>query len=104
MSLKVAGIQASRKTVSQLAAPAEAISKPEKSFKSFLTALDKNKELSLHQDLQKLQKTILDGKKLDPRELLLYQIKAGQFSLNVELISKVGESLTATVRKFEQGQ
>lgn len=59
---------------------------------------------SLQQDLQKLQMDLASGRKLSSSELLLYQIKVGQFGIRVELLSKVAESLLGTVRKFQQGQ
>lgn len=54
-----------------------------------------------HKELVKLQQDLASGKKIPPRDLLLYQIKAGQFHLRVELISKSAETVLAAVRKFQ---
>jgi len=44
---------------------------------------------------------VASGHNFVPRELLLYQIKASQLHLQVELVSKAAESMLATVRKFQ---
>ena len=64
---------------------------------------DKKDPGSIHEELVKLSHSIQSGKDISAKELLFYQIKAGQFGLQVELLSKVGESLSSTVRKLEQG-
>ena len=56
---------------------------------------------SLHKELGALQQKALGGGAFDARELLLYQIKAGQFNMRVELVSKVAESLLGTLRKLQ---
>ncbi len=40
--------------------------------------------------------------KVQPAELLQYQLRAGQFGIQVELVSKVGESLSGSLRKLQQ--
>ena len=58
----------------------------------------------LYPQLVKLQADIMRGKTLNPRELLGYQIMAGQFNLRVEMLSKVAESASAAVKKFQTPQ
>ena len=59
--------------------------------------------LGLHQELTKVGQAIAGGRDLSARELLLYQVRAGQLGLRVELVSKVAESGLQTVRKLQQG-
>lgn len=73
-------------------------------FKEVLQQIPQSTKLDPHAELVKLQGLFLSGKKFEPRELLYYQIRASQFGLGVELISKVAESVSAALRKFEQGQ
>jgi hypothetical protein len=54
------------------------------------------------QEILTLQTRLLGAKELSPKELIVYQVKASQFGLQVELLSKVSESIVATVRKFQQ--
>lgn len=80
----------------------------EVSKESFSGVLNRVSEQSgdlktLQKDLKSFTEGIIQGKAYSPRELLFYQIKASQFGLGVELISKVGESASATLRKLEQG-
>ncbi|NLF24907.1 MAG: hypothetical protein GX589_04520 [Deltaproteobacteria bacterium] len=78
--------------------------------KSFKETLQKTKEslstlvwpsANLHQQIVQLQHRVASGHNFVPRELLLYQIKASQLHLQVELVSKAAESMLATVRKFQ---
>jgi hypothetical protein len=58
----------------------------------------------LYPQLVKLQADIMRGKNFSPRELLGYQIMAGQFNLRVEMLCKVAESASAAVKKFQTPQ
>ena len=80
------------------------------SGKSFQDALLQNKQglpalmwpnSDLHRQMAQLQHKVEAGYNFAPRELLLYQIKASQLHLQVELVSKAAESLLATARKFQ---
>jgi TolA-binding protein len=55
----------------------------------------------LHQELAQIQGKIEAGKSFSGRELLLYQIKASRFHVQVEMLSKVAESMLGTLRKFQ---
>jgi len=57
--------------------------------------------VNLHTQLVQLQHKVAGGAPFTPRDLLLYQIRAGQLHLQVELVSKAAESMLATVRKFQ---
>ena len=58
----------------------------------------------LHQELMAIQSKVLKGAALTPQELISFQIKANQFGVRVELISKVAESAMATTRKLQNQQ
>ena len=60
--------------------------------------------VDIQRDMRQLQADLVSGRKISAPELLLYQIRIGQFGLRVELMSKVAEGLLSTVRKFQQGQ
>ena len=87
-------------------APAQAVGG--KSFKEFLTELAGNKNLTggldMQADMNKIQTALAEGKSLPTTDLLFYQIKAGQFGLRVELLSKFAEAMSSTVKKFQSGQ
>ena len=55
-------------------------------------------------EIQALQQKVLNSNQLSPRDLLIYQIKVSQFGLHTELISKVAESASATMKKLQNGQ
>jgi hypothetical protein len=59
---------------------------------------------SIFTEVAAIQKRILDGKKLSTQELLVYQIKANQFGLHVELVSKVAESSLSTLKRLQSPQ
>lgn len=58
----------------------------------------------LFKEIQEIQKAILNGKELTGKDLIMYQIKTGQYSMRVELISKVAEAAVSTVKKFQNPQ
>lgn len=51
--------------------------------------------------MNQLSQRVLKGEHIGSKELLLYQIRAGQFGMRVELTSKVAESVSASVRKLQ---
>lgn len=55
-------------------------------------------------ELQQLQQKILKTQNPTARDLLLYQVRAAQFGMGVELVSKIAESVSATIRKFQSNQ
>ena len=59
---------------------------------------------SVFQQVQAVQSNIAAGKLVPYQELLLYQVRMGQLGLRVELLSKVAESVSSTVRKLQSGQ
>ena len=54
--------------------------------------------------LKEFTKKIMTGVQLTAREMLLYQIRVGEFNLRVELLSKCAEACNASLRKLQQGQ
>lgn len=72
-----------------------------KSFQEIKEALGGK---DLFSEIRTLQQNLLNGKGLTARELIFYQIKAGQFNLRVELFSKVAEGLVSTIKKFQNQQ
>jgi hypothetical protein len=77
---------------------------PQTSFKDVMKSVAKAGDLGgLQKDLNLFSQSVMAGKKFNPQDLIVYQMKAGQFGLGVELVSKVAESASATLRKLEQG-
>lgn len=76
-------------------------------FDQLFERLSQSKELSSvfgskgHEEILQFQNRALQGEGLSPRELLLYQVKAGEFNMRVELVSKAAESLLGTVKKLQ---
>lgn len=65
---------------------------------------DTTQPKDFHAELQGLYQRMEAGQKLQPQELLVYQIKAGEYHLKVELVSKAGEAVQGTLRRFQNGQ
>lgn len=55
-------------------------------------------------DLMVMRQRAMSAKEISPKDLILYQIKSSEFGLGVELLSKVAESVSTTVRKFQSNQ
>ena len=55
----------------------------------------------LHGELRELQRRVEGHAPISSRELLVYQLKASRFHLQVELLSKAAESLLGALRKFQ---
>lgn len=56
------------------------------------------------EELQQIGQKLTANHSFSPRELLLYQIKASDYHLRVELVAKTAESMLGTVRKFQNSQ
>jgi len=61
-------------------------------------------DLQVHSELLQVERAVAGGKGVPLADLINIQIKAGQFGLRVELLSKVAESATTTLRKLQSGQ
>lgn len=72
-----------------------------KEFKEVLDGLKGKGDPFL--EIQKMSKELLTKKDPTPQELILYQIKAQQFGLRVELVSKIAESAAGTFKKLQNG-
>jgi hypothetical protein len=57
--------------------------------------------VQLHRDVVVNRAQVLGGTSFSARELLAYQIKAGELSLRVEMLSKLADSFVGTVRKLQ---
>ncbi len=73
------------------------------SFKDVMNRVDGGTLGKLQQELNTFTQGVMNGKVFSPKDLIVYQIKAGQFGLGVELVSKLAESVSSTVKKLEQG-
>jgi hypothetical protein len=88
------------------AAVSQVVNKAEpakQTFKEVMSQVDTNTLNSLQRDLNNFSQGIMSGKTYSSKDLIVYQIKAGQFGLGVELVSKLAESVSSTVKKLEQG-
>lgn len=52
--------------------------------------------------MKEISQAASSGKTFSPKELLMFQIKANEFGVHVELVSKVSESANASMRKLQQ--
>lgn len=75
---------------------------PGKTFQSYLNELQA--EPRAGQLLSSLKGTLAKGQRLQPAELLLYQIKAGEYRLRVEIAAKAADAVLGTVRRFQNNQ
>jgi len=69
------------------------------SFEKILNAVQGKNDM--HEALQKMSNKLLSQKEMAPRELLQYQLMANAFHVKVELVSKVAESASATLKKLQ---
>lgn len=79
-----------------------------KSFQDVADAIAARKDdllgSNLQHDLQALQDKVLGGQAVSGRELISYQIRAQEFGLRVELLTKLADAGLHTVRRLQQGQ
>lgn len=54
--------------------------------------------------IEEFTQKVMAGVQFTSRELLLYQIRVGEFNLKVELVAKCAEAFNASLRKLQQGQ
>ena len=81
------------------------ISTPAQSFAEILGQMVEKRGITLDnfQQLNSLQHKVLSNKAVSPRDLLLLQMQMGKFNLQVELVSKLAESVSATFRRLQNG-
>jgi hypothetical protein len=95
--------------ISQSRIEAAAPEKKTESFKEVLSNLnekiawDRVFGVADHKALGDFRQRVTRGAHFTNQELLSFQIRAGEFGLRVELISKLADSLVGTAKKFEQG-
>jgi len=73
-------------------------------FKDVVQKLENKQAPDMHKEIINLQKGLMEGREFSARELLVYQIKASQYHMRVELVTKLAESALATTKKFQSGQ
>lgn len=95
-AVTVVGSTAGAETVPQL-------SKTERSFGDVLAGLRGPDPLGI-QVLNEQRQRLLSGAKLSPQELITYQIRAGEFGLQVEFVSKVADGILQTARRLQNPQ
>ena len=81
-------------------------SKSNKKFSDVVKKIDLNKPqqikpTSFSSLMSNLQTKIKKGVKIKPSEMLVYQIQAGEMNLKVELVSKVVDAASATLKKLQ---
>lgn len=59
---------------------------------------------SIYQQIRAYEDRIQSGQRLSFQDLLNYQVKAARFGLCTELVSKVAESFSSTVKKLQANQ
>ncbi len=79
------------------------------SFSAILKSLSSSESFPLPSseggsiDISKALERVGNNQKLDSRQLLLYQLKVNELHVQVELVSKLADSLFSTVRRLQQG-
>ncbi|MCB0330296.1 MAG: hypothetical protein KDD70_11540 [Bdellovibrionales bacterium] len=53
------------------------------------------------QAMKVLTERVTSGAQMKPRELLMFQIRAGEYGMTVELVSKVAESGSSSLRRLQ---
>ncbi len=76
------------------------------SFKEVLAGVNSAMQESsdIFGSIRQFQSTVMSGRKISPKELLVFQIRASQFGVHVELLSKVAESGLSSLRRLQQTQ
>lgn len=72
------------------------------SFPQLLESMRGHQELS--GQISALQARVLSGNAISPRELLIMQVQMGRFSMQVELVSRMAESVTVTLKRLQSQQ
>ena len=87
------------KTTSSL--DSQTISKPIKG-RSFQKILSAKIPKDPFKAMQVVAEAALKGKTFSPEQLLLFQVRANEFGMQVELVSKVAESANSSMKKLQQ--
>ena len=74
-----------------------------KGFNSVMQEVNSRSSGDLHEAINAMEKQILSGKQISPSDLISFQMITSRFNMKVELISKVAESVSGTIKKFQQG-
>lgn len=76
------------------------------SFKEVLAGVDAamHESSDIYRSIQQFQSSVIAGREISPKELLVFQMRASQFGVHVELLSKVAESSLSSLRRLQQTQ
>ena len=98
-ALKIAGISDETQVLPRLAATTS----PTQPFTVVLEKMLSASEIGsgFNSQLSTIQTRVLSGTKFSSRDLLMLQVQMGRFNMQVELVSKVAESATTTLRKIQ---
>jgi type III secretion system YscI/HrpB-like protein len=72
---------------------------PSGGFKALGTGFDE-----IFKNMQRLETQLGTHKNIEPQQILRYQIQVSRYAMGVELVSKVAESMSATLRKLQGNQ
>jgi len=88
-----------------ISSQAPLVSPPRESFGVILEKVFNSSEIGsgFNTRLTAIQTRALSGANFTPRDLILLQMQMGRFNMQVELVSKVAESATTTLRKIQNG-
>ncbi len=75
------------------------IKSPSESFQKVFDRIGQSGDI--HQELMSFRSQLVRGKEFQPQELLYYQIRAGQYGVKVELVSRLAESVNHTVKRLQ---
>jgi len=75
-------------------------------FKEVLSGLREmlDKSSGLNKSLVDFQNSVVEGRAVSAKEILAYQVRASQFGIQVELLSRAVESGLSLLRKLQQTQ
>lgn len=80
---------------------------PQHTFRETLDAVMRSDAIfqsPLNAELSAFQQKVIQGQSFNAKELLYYQVRAGQFGLYVELYSKLADSMLAVTRRLQNPQ
>lgn len=72
-------------------------------FRDIVAALREPDPLGIRA-LAEQREQLIRGVAISPRELIAYQIRAGEFGLQVELVSKIADGVLSTARRLQNSQ
>ena len=74
-----------------------------KDFSTVLNEVQAKSKGDLHDTVQQMEQQVLGGKDVSTKDLIVFQITAQRFGMHIELVTKVAESVSGTIKKFQTG-